>query len=52
MLEAFRHELDNHEYCITHEPMPALNALCLTAYDVNVKPNLKHGFELAVKDYQ
>ena len=35
LIDALVYELGNHEYCITHDPEPALNALGIEAEDVN-----------------
>lgn len=48
----FRYELSNHEYCITHNIKPALEALGLTLDEINKKDNLQKGLRKALDDYK
>ncbi|MBR5845526.1 MAG: hypothetical protein IKY65_04635 [Rikenellaceae bacterium] len=47
ILDMFTYELDNHEYCITRDLEPTLDALGLTVEEVNASPALLHGLKLA-----
>ena len=47
ILDMFTYELDNHEYCITRDLEPTLDALGLTVEEVNSSPALLHGLKLA-----
>lgn len=49
ILDMFDYELANHEYCITYDIEPTLNALGLTEDDVNEDPRLLWGLGLAIK---
>lgn len=49
--DMFRYELANHEYCITYDLEPTLDALGLSADDVNASPALLNGLRLARKEY-
>lgn len=49
--DMFRYELANHEYCITYDLEPTLDALGLSADDVNASPALLNGLKLARKEY-
>lgn len=49
--DMFRYELANHEYCITFDLEPTLDALGLTADEVNASPALLNGLRLAKRDY-
>lgn len=49
--DMFRYELANHEYCITFDLEPTLDALGLTADEVNDSPALLNGLQLAKRDY-
>ena len=49
--EMFKYELANHEYCITYELDDTLDALGLTIEEINNNQALKHGLELARKEY-
>lgn len=49
--DMFRYELANHEYCITFDLEPTLDALGLTADEVNDSPALLNGLRLAKRDY-
>ncbi|MGN0960756.1 MAG: hypothetical protein ACI4PF_00990 [Christensenellales bacterium] len=50
--EMFKYELSNHEYCITYDLEPTLDALGLTLDEINIKENLKNGLKKALKDYK
>lgn len=47
ILDMFTYELDNHEYCITWDLEPTLDALGLTVEEINASPALLHGLKLA-----
>lgn len=49
--DMFRYELGNHEYCITYDLEPTLDALGLTIDEVNASPALLNGLKLARKEY-
>lgn len=49
--DMFGYELANHEYCITYDLEPTLDALGLSADDVNASPALLNGLRLAKKEY-
>ena len=49
--DMFKYELENHEYCITYELDNTLDTLGLTIEEVNKNQSLKHGLELARKEY-
>ena len=49
--DMFLYELANHEYCITYDLEPTLDALGLTADEVNASPELLNGLKLARKEY-
>ena len=49
--DMFLYELANHEYCITYEAEPTLEACGLTWEDLEENPKLMSGFKLAKKDY-
>lgn len=49
--EAFRYELANHEYCITHEWEETLHALLLTEKDMEENEMLMRAFKRARRDY-
>jgi hypothetical protein len=49
IFDMFDYELANHEYCITWEVEPTLDALGLTYEEVMANEKLKHGLELAKK---
>lgn len=49
--DMFRYELANHEYCITYDLEPTLDALGLSVDDVNTSPALLNGLQLARKEY-
>jgi hypothetical protein len=48
---AFRYELNNHEYCVTHDNSDALSALGLTDADLEGNKTLKSAFGAALKQY-
>ena len=48
----FRYELANHEYCITYDIEPTLDALGLTVDEINKKENLLNGLRKALKEYR
>lgn len=47
ILDMFVYELDNHEYCITRDLEPTLDACGLTVDEINASPALRHGLKLA-----
>lgn len=49
--DMFRYELANHEYCITYDLEPTLDALGLTEDEVLNNPALLNGLKLARKEY-
>lgn len=49
--DMFRYELANHEYCITYDLEPTLDALNLTEDEVLENPALKKGLILARQEY-
>lgn len=49
--DMFRYELANHEYCITFDLEPTLDALGLSADEVNNSPALLNGLQLAKREY-
>lgn len=49
--DMFIYELNNHEYCITHDLEDTFEAIGITFNDINKNENLKHGLELAKKEY-
>lgn len=49
--DMFKNELANHEYCITYELDEILDAVGLTIEEINSNEALKHGLELARKEY-
>ena len=49
--DMFLYELANHEYCITYDLEPTLDALGLTADEVNASPALLNGLKLARTEY-
>lgn len=49
--DMFKNELANHEYCITYELDETLDAVGLTIEEINSNQALKHGLELARKEY-
>ena len=48
----FSYELANHEYCITYDIKPTLDALGLTLDEINKKDNLLNGLRKALKEYR
>lgn len=51
IFDMFLYELANHEYCITHDLEDTLDALCLTAEEINADKRLSHGLNKAIKEY-
>ena len=51
LYSAFYYELGNHEYCITLDPTDTLEALCLTAEEVENDPRYMKLFLEAKRDY-
>ena len=49
--DMFRYELANHEYCITYDLEPTLDALGMTVDEVNSSPALLNGLRLAMREY-
>lgn len=49
--DMFCYELANHEYCITHDLEPTLEALNLTEDQVMNNPRLLKGLKLACEEY-
>lgn len=47
--DMFNYELGNHEFSYTGEVDDALEALGITASEIQADPRLKHGLELAMK---
>lgn len=52
ILEMFKYELANHEYCITYDVSDTLDALGLTVEEVNSNKALLHGLNLGVKEQE
>lgn len=50
--EMFRYELSNHEYCVTYDIEPTLDALGLTLDKINKHQNLVKGLKKALDDYK
>jgi hypothetical protein len=50
ILDMFRYELANHEYCYTGDVDDTLNALGLTQQGVNQNPALQHGLKKACRE--
>ena len=50
--EMFRYELSNHEYCITYDIEPTLDALGLTLEKINKNQNLVKGLKKALDEYK
>ena len=48
----FDYELSNHEYCVTHDFGPTLEALGLSIEEINNSKSLLNGLNLAVKNNQ
>jgi len=46
----FDYELSNHEYCITHDEEPTMDALGLTLDDIKKSTVLQHGLKLAIRE--
>jgi hypothetical protein len=49
--DMFEYELANHEYCITYDLEDTLDALGLTAEQINADKRLTHGLNKAIKHY-
>lgn len=49
--DMFCYELANHEYCITYDLEPTLDALGLSEDEVNASPALLNGLKMARKEY-
>ena len=49
--DMFLYELANHEYCITYDLEDTLDALSLTAEEINADKRLSHGLNKAIKHY-
>lgn len=52
LLEMFRYELANHEYCVTGDLSETLDALGLTMEDVNKNPTMKKALMQALQEYK
>lgn len=50
--EMFRYELSNHEYCVTYDIEPTLDALGLTLDEINKNQNLVKGLKKALDEYK
>jgi len=50
--EMFRYELSNHEYCVTYDIEPTLDALGLTLDKINENQNLVKGLKKALDEYK
>ncbi len=50
--QMFSYELANHEYGSTYELDVVLDSLGLTYEEIQEKPNLKRGLELALNKYK
>ena len=48
--EAFKYELEDHEYIVNHDIQPALDALNLTEENLKQNKNLQNGLNLAIKE--
>lgn len=46
----FKYELANHEYCYTGDLEDTIDALGLTADEINGNDNLRHGLHIAIKE--
>ena len=51
IFDMFVYELANHEYCITYDLEDTLDALSLTAEEINADKRLTHGLNKAIKHY-
>ena len=51
IFDMFVYELANHEYCITYDLEETLDALGLTAEQINADKRLTHGLNKAIKHY-
>ena len=50
--QMFKYELANHEYCISYDLEPTLNALGLTEKQVFENPKLLKGLKKALERYK
>ena len=50
--EMFRYELSNHEYCVTYDIEPTLDALGLTLEEINKNQKLVKGLKKALDEYK
>jgi hypothetical protein len=50
ILDMFRYELANHEYCYTGDIDETLDALDLTQQDIDQNPALQHGLKKACRE--
>ena len=50
--EMFRYELSDHEYCVTYDIEPTLDALGLTLDEINKHQNLVMGLKKALDEYK
>lgn len=46
----FKYELANHEYCYTGDLEDTVNALGLTADEINASETLRHGLHIAIRE--
>ena len=51
IFDMFVYELANHEYCITYDLEDTLDALGLTAEEINADKQLTHGLNKAINHY-
>ena len=51
IFDMFVYELANHEYCITYDLEDTLDALGLTAEQINADKRFTHGLNKAIKHY-
>ena len=49
IFDMFQYELDDHEFVLTMDIEPTLNALGLSLDDVTDNPNLRHGLNKAIR---
>ena len=49
--DMFHYELANHEYCVTYDLEPTLDALGFTFEEVNANPALSNGLKIALSEY-
>ena len=50
IFDMFKHELGNHEYCITHDHTDAIEAVGLDQSDIEKSSALQHGLRLAIRE--